>query len=468
MSSPTSERPPHLGAPILSVAQMRVAEQALFDAGTDPYALMRRAGEGAAEIIWRAGVKRDTLVLCGPGNNGGDGYVIARRLRELGVPVRVAAQGEPKTESAVKARADWGGSVEDVMTAPPAAQLVDALFGIGLTRGLDVALSRRLDQLVGAAGHSYAVDVPSGVESDAAIALSPVPRFTHCIALGAWKPAHALMPARGFAEQHVLVDIGIEAPADAAQMLPVPHLEAPAAAAHKYTRGLVAVVAGEMPGAAALCAEAAARGGAGYVRLLTEDVATPLCHAIVRSASLDFTRARAVLVGPGLGRTIEARDRFAQALNSGVPVVADADALHHLGEEGGRALTPPAIITPHESEFVRLFGELPGNKIDRTRAAASSSGSLVVHKGPDTVIAAPDGRSVVAPSASPWLSTAGTGDVLAGLCAARLAVTGDPFRAACEAVWLHGDAARRTRAAFVADDLVRNIPAAYASALGRR
>lgn len=454
-------------SPILPVAQMRAAEQALFDAGVDPYALMRRAGEGAAEIIWRAGVKRDALVLCGPGNNGGDGYVIARRLRELGVPVRVAALGDPKTESAIKARSDWAGPVEDVMTAAPAAQLVDALFGIGLARGLDAALSQRLVQLVEAAGHSYAIDVPSGVESDAAVALSPVPRFTHCIALGAWKPAHALMPARGFAEQHVLVDIGIEAPADAVHMLPVPHLEAPAAAAHKYTRGLVAVVAGEMPGAAALCAEAAARGGAGYVRLLTQDVATPVSHAIVCSASLDFERAKAVLVGPGLGRTAEAASRLALACNAGVPLVADADALHHLAEEGGRALPAPAIVTPHEGEFVRLFGELPGNKVDRTRAAAKAAGSLVVHKGPDTVIAAPDGRCAVAAAASPWLSTAGTGDVLAGLCAARLAVTGDPFRAACEAVWLHGDAARRTGAAFVADDLVRNVPAAYASAIGR-
>lgn len=447
---------------------MRAAEQALFDAGIDPYALMRRAGEGAAEIIWRAGVKRETLVLCGPGNNGGDGYVIARRLREFGVPARVAASGEPKTDSAAKARADWGGPVEDVMTAAPAVQVVDALFGIGLTRGLDEALAERLARLVEGSGHSYALDVPSGVESDAGVALSPVPHFTHCIALGAWKPAHVLMPGRGLAEQQVLVDIGIEPPADAAHMLSVPHLEAPAAVAHKYTRGLVAVVAGDMAGAAALCAEAAARGGAGYVRLLADDPVAPISHAIVCSKSLDFERAKAVLVGPGLGRTANARERLALALNSGVPVVADADALHHLSDEGGRSLPAPAIVTPHGGEFTRLFGDLPGNKIDRTRAAAASIGCVVIHKGPDTVIAGPDGRCAVAPAASPWLSTAGTGDVLAGLCASRLAVTGDPFRAACEAVWLHGDAARRTGPAFVADDLVHSIPAAYAGALGRR
>lgn len=454
-----------MGAPILSVAQMCAAEQALFDAGTDPYALMRRAGEGAAEIIWRAGVKRDVLVLCGPGNNGGDGYVIARRLQELGVPVRVAALGEPKTESAAKARADWSGPVEDVMTVAPAAQLVDALFGIGLTRGLEPALAERLAELVAAAGHSYAIDVPSGVESDAAIALSPVPQFTHCITMGAWKPAHVLLPSRAFAAQHVLIDIGTSAPEGAVRMLAQPCIAAPAADAHKYSRGLVAVVAGVMPGAAALCAEAAARAGAGYVRLIGEDRQVSVSHAIVRSNSLEFDRAKAVLVGPGLGHTVEARDHLALALASGVPVVADADALFFLAEASGRALPPPAIMTPHEGEFTRLFGELPSNKIERTRAAAAMMGSVVVHKGADTVIATPDGRCIVAPPASPWLSTAGTGDVLAGLCAARLAVVGDAFHAACEAVWLHGEAARRSGPAFVADDLLRNIPAALASAL---
>ncbi len=452
-----------MAAPILSVAQMRAAEQSLFDAGTDPYALMRRAGEGAADIVWRAGVRREALILCGPGNNGGDGYVIARRLRDLGVPVRVAALAEPRTESAARARADWAGPVEDVMTAAPAPQLVDALFGIGLTRGLDDALAARLGALVRAAGHSYAVDVPSGVESDAAVPLSAVPPFSLCLALGAWKPAHLLMPARALAAHNVLVDIGIVAPADAAHVLPTPRFAAPAGDAHKYRRGLVAVVAGAMPGAAALSAEAAARAGAGYVRLLADDMTTPVSHAIVRSKGRDFERARAVLVGPGLGRNGHARGRLAEALGAGLPVVADADALWLIAQASGSGFPTPAIMTPHEGEFAHLFGDLPGNKLDRTRAAARQSGSVMVHKGPDTVVAAPDGRAVIAPPASSWLSTAGTGDVLAGLCAARLAVTGDPFRAACEAVWLHGEAARRAGAAFIADDLVRQVGPALAS-----
>ncbi|MCW2381502.1 MULTISPECIES: NAD(P)H-hydrate dehydratase [unclassified Sphingobium] len=452
-------------APILTVAQMRAAEQALFDAGTDSYALMRRAGEGAAEVIFRAGAMRDVLVLCGPGNNGGDGFVIARALRDLGVPVRVAAFGESGTDSSRKARADWGGPVEDILLAEPATQLVDALFGIGLTRGLSPELAARLGALVEAGQLSYAIDVPSGVESDAALALSPVPVFTHCLSLGAWKPAHVLMPALDFAQQHWLVDIGIEAPADAARVLQTPSIRPPARDSHKYLRGLVCVVAGAMPGAAALAAEAAAHSGAGYVRLIGQTApASPQSHAIVCSEHFEVDRAKALLVGPGLGRDDAAWRTLLTALRAGVPTVADADALWLMGTHGPAEAPPPAIVTPHEGEFRQLFGARPGNKIDRTRAAAADIGAVVVHKGADSVIAAPDGRCVVAPPASSWLSTAGTGDVLAGLCAGRLAVTGNAFTAACEAVWLHGEAGRRAGAAFIADDLVGCLPAALASA----
>jgi len=453
------------GAPILSVAEMRAAEQAMFDSGVDPFALMKRAGEGAAEVIARIGHDRATLVLCGPGNNGGDGFVIARALRGMGVPVRVAAPGESRTESSQRARAEWGGPVEPLRDAEPAAQVVDALFGIGLTRGLAPEIAGALGRLVDAAHSAIAIDVPSGIDSDAAIALSPVPQFTHCLALGAWKPAHCMQPARALAGQHHLVEIGISAPADCVRALARPRIAAPAADAHKYTRGLVAIVAGDMAGAAALAALAAAHAGAGYVRLLSEQSVGGIGHAVVQSHTLDFSRARAALVGPGLGRNEAARQRLVATLRAGVPVVADADALWLLAQDGADALPPPAIVTPHAGEFTHRFGEGAGNKIERTRAAAHACGSVVIHKGPDTVIAAPDGRCVVAPPVSAWLSTAGTGDVLAGLCAARLAVTDDPFRAACEAVWLHGEAARRAGAAFSADDLVPHIPRAIASTL---
>lgn len=444
---------------------MRAAERAVFDAGTPEYDLMERAGRAVADIVWRVGGVADTLVLCGPGNNGGDGYVIARVLAERGVPVRVAALTEPRTPSAQTARARWDGPVEALDTAEPTTQVVDALFGTGLTRGLDEGVAQRLGALVGAARRSFAVDLPSGVETDTGACLSAVPRFDICVALGAWKPAHLLQPAAGCVGTTVLADIGIGTANAPIRRLGAPIVKAPGAEAHKYSRGLVAVVAGAMPGAAALSAEAAARGGAGYVRLLTRDASVANSHAIVRSDAVNLAKARAVLVGPGLGRDPAAWALLVEALKSGVPTVADADALWLMAERGQGALSAPAILTPHEGEFTRLFGDLSGSKIERALAAAKSAQAVLVYKGADTVIAAPDGRAAVAGGASPWLSTAGTGDVLAGLCAARLAVTGDPFRAACEAVWLHGEAARRAGAAFVADDLIAQIPAAIGSRL---
>jgi len=456
------------GAPILTAAQMCAAEQAAIDSGVDDYSLMEIAGAAVAEIIWRAGHKRDALILCGPGNNGGDGFVIARRLRDRGVAVRVAALGESGTAASQRARAAWDGPVEDMMRAAPGTQLVDALFGTGLTRGLDDAVAARLCALADAAAISHAVDMPSGVDSDSGALLSAVPRFGISVALGAYKPAHLLQPAAAHMGRPVLADIGIAVPS-AVHRLGAPALSAPAVDAHKYRRGLVAVVGGEMPGAAMLAAAAAAHSGAGMVRLVTDDREAATPHAIVRQGwdgdVLSDRRINALLIGPGLGRDAAARARLDGVLAAGRAMVLDADALTLLGEDRTRAMPKGAVLTPHDQEFQRLFGDLPGSKIDRALTAARLSGAVVIYKGADSVIAAPDGRAAVATGASPWLSTAGTGDVLAGLAAGRLAATGDPFRAACEAVWLHGDAARRAGAAFVADDLLRMLPAAIAARL---
>jgi hydroxyethylthiazole kinase-like uncharacterized protein yjeF len=199
-----------------------------------------------------------------------------------------------------------------------------------------------------------------------------------------------------------------------------------------------------------------------------------LSHAIVTvpggdvqqvHSAFDYKRIAAMRAGPGLGRDDSARLRLEAAMEGRHAGVLDADALWHLKDMGFGRLPAKAILTPHDGECAALFGESRHNRIDRARDAAARSGAVVVLKGPDTVIAAPDGPAVVAPDASSWLSTAGTGDVLAGLCAARLAVTGDPFLAAQEAVWLHGEAAQRAGAAFVADDLIAQVPAAIASCL---
>lgn len=464
-----------IGGAILTAAEMRAAEAALFASGVPEYDVMVRAGRAAADIVWRAGARRDTLVLCGPGNNGGDGYVIARTLKDHGVPVRVAALADPVTDSAKRACADWNGPVEDLMTAAPTHQIVDALFGTGLTRGLAPDVAGKLTELAKRAERSYAIDLPSGIATDTGAPLSPVPHFDICISLGAWKRAHALRPAATTWNRMVCCDIGIPTPDARVHRIARPRLNAPADEAHKYARGLVAVVAGEMAGASVLAAEAAARGGAGYVRLVGAQAIVDASHAIVRAslkdeAALADKRIGALLIGPGLGRSEAAAERLGQALVYGHAAVLDADALWHLAHGALGALPEKAILTPHAGEFAQLFPEisgaaLGGTVIEQALAAAKNSGAVVVLKGPTSVVAAPDGRACVADRASSWLSTAGTGDVLAGLCAARLAVTHDPFRAACEALWLHGEAARLAGAAFIADDLARHIPAALGRCL---
>jgi hydroxyethylthiazole kinase-like uncharacterized protein yjeF len=450
---------------ILSVAQMRAAEDALIAAGSSVADLMDLAGRGAAEWVWRVAGRQRVTVLCGPGNNGGDGYVIAQSLIVRGADVAVVATGEPRGEAALAARRAFTGEVLGSDVKRQGGVFVDALFGVGLSRSLSGEHAALLTRLADAHQHRIAIDVPSGVDADSGTLLSPaLPSYDLTIALGAWKFAHLLMPSAARMGSLQRVPIGIDPQKGAAGRLARPAVHPPAADSHKYQRGLVMVVGGAMPGAASLAAEACLRAGAGYVRLSAAQPARA-SHAIVQSREPNFAKARAVLVGPGLGRDDPAKALLATALNSGAPTVADADALWLLGEQGRAALPALAIMTPHEGEFTRLFGEAPGNKVDRARVAAAQSGSVIVYKGPDTVIAAPDGQVAVAPRASTWLSTAGSGDVLAGLCASRLAVTGDPFRAACEAVWLHGEAAGLAGPAFATDDLILHIPLAMAACL---
>ena len=450
---------------LLTVAQMRAAEGALIASGSSVEALMELAGRGAAEWVWRVAGRQRVTVLCGPGNNGGDGYVIAQSLRERGGDVVVIAAGEPHGAAAMSARQAYTGEVLGAGADAHGEVFVDCLFGTGLSRAVSGEHVALLDKLARSHRLSIAVDVPSGVDADSGALLAPtLPSYDLTIALGAWKFAHMLMPSAALMGSLHLVDIGVDAPGEAAHVLAAPSLTAPAADAHKYRRGLAMVVGGAMPGAASLAAEACLRAGAGYVRLSAPQPA-PASHAIVQSREPDFDKAKAVLIGPGLGRDDAALALLETALQAGVPTVADADALWLLAERKMPGLRAPTILTPHEGEFIRLFGEAKGSKVDRACTAATSSGSVIVYKGPDTVIAAPDGQVAVARRASTWLSTAGTGDVLAGLCASRLAVGGDPFRAACEAVWLHAEAARLAGPAFAADDLVRFIPQAMADRL---
>ncbi|MXP25348.1 NAD(P)H-hydrate dehydratase [Altererythrobacter indicus] len=457
--------------PILTVAQMRAAEQALIDAGETVWTLMQRAGEGAADVIWRICAGRSVTVLTGPGNNGGDGYVIAESLRLRGVPVNVIAAFEPSTEAAKKARSEYGGSFTDDATGEV---FVDCLFGSGLTRPLGSKLAEQLRQLSSKHRLSVAIDVPSGVESDHAAPLDPnLPSYDCTIALGAWKCAHWLMPAMDMMGRRELVRIGINDPDHVARLFPKPELSAPPRDAHKYSRGLLAVVGGMMPGAGVLAARAAMHGGAGYVKLLASDLPVSMPAELVverddLDEALDDHRLSALAIGPGLGRNGRSRNRLIATLARNLPTLCDADALVLLRTEMVDSRTAPLILTPHAGELDRLFRsfETPdGDRLERLQHLAQKSSAVIVAKGPDTIVAAPDGRVAVSPPAPSWLSVAGTGDVLAGIIASRLATGCSAMDAACQGVWLHGEAARQAGAVFTAGELVPAIRNAYAACL---
>lgn len=461
------------GRPVLAAAEMAEAEQAAIDGGTPVGELMERAGRAVADIAWRLAGPARTLVLCGPGNNGGDGYVVARLLGERGCDVTVAALAEPGSAAARAARADWGGAAVPIGEAGSAPLVIDALFGTGLTRGLEEELAAKLAECVTRARRSVAVDLPSGIATDSGELLSPVPEFDVTVALGSLKPAHLLLPARRYLGAVRLGEIGIAADSDLCELAP-PTLRAPPVDAHKYSRGYVLVAAGEMAGAATLCAGAALRGGAGYVALAGGSQAggpQALVHRLSPDADtlaglLEDARIDVVAVGPGLGTSPASKKRLEAVLDSGHALVLDADALNILAETGfGRLGDGRAVLTPHEGEFARLFGDIEGSKVARARAAADRAGAAVILKGNDTVVAAPDGRAAILADAPAWLASAGTGDVLTGLVAARYAQTGDAFRAACEAVWLHAEAGRRAGPFLIADDLLEALPAALAARL---
>ncbi|KTE02197.1 bifunctional ADP-dependent (S)-NAD(P)H-hydrate dehydratase/NAD(P)H-hydrate epimerase [Sphingopyxis sp. H038] len=443
-------------APILTAKAMREAEAACAIQGTSLTELMELAGAAVADTAWRMAAGAPILILCGPGNNGGDGYVAARLLAARGAAVRVAALAEPATDLAKAARAGWSGPVEPLNGRLASAPLiVDALFGVGLSRpipdGLAIILRHFSDRRI------LAVDLPSGVESDGAEDWMPPLAADVTLALGALKPAHVLLPTAPGCGRVLLAPIGISA-SKAMRSLPAPQTAKPDVTAHKFTRGMVLVFAGPMRGAAGLTAAAALRAGAGYV-VLDGAQRAPLSAIITESDEkfgerLDDPRVGAVVIGPGFPAGDELLFDVEAALDSGKPLVLDAAAidaaLPRLSE------TPrKAILTPHEGEFARAFPQLYGSKIDRAKAAAVRTQAVVIYKGADTIVAAPDGRVAAAWPGSPWLATAGTGDVLAGACGAMLARGGDAFDAAVAAVGWHIAQAARIGPGLVADDLVR-------------
>ena len=444
-----------MSRPILTTEQMRAAEAAAIEAGTPETTLMERAGASLAEAVRLYAGPRETLVLCGPGNNGGDGYVAARHLKAAGYAVRVAVLAESTADAAKWARGQWDGPVEPFTAAADAPIVIDCLFGTGLSRGLEQAVFQRLLDLVNKSLVAVACDVPSGVSSDDGALLSPIGRYDLTVTFGALKPAHRLMPAMGHMGRVVLADIGTDADSNWFEIGPgeLPPLDPEG---HKYSRGLVHCLAGQMPGAIALAAAAAAKSGAGYVRVSTSLPISGLPSSIVQTGGADLQDERigCILVGPGLGDIPQV---LTLALTAPRPIVIDADGIGLVGEPE-RLHGHDVILTPHEGEFRKLFGDVAGSKPQRTLEAARRSQSVIVYKGPDTLVAAPDGRLGFAPPAPAWLASAGTGDVLAGMIAAMRARGLDAFDAACAGVWLHGRAAEGAGPHLIADDLVAAIP----------
>ena len=491
------------GVHLLRSAQMRAMEDAAMAAGAATGdMLMARAGRAAAGHLRAQWPKaRPVTVLAGPGNNGGDGLVIAQALHRAGWAVRVMAADLRDGAALAAWRALGPVAPLDPRAIDPAHLQVDALFGTGLSRPPAGPFAAVIDALRGCPD-IMAVDAPSGLCMDSGRILGPhAPRAALTVAFDSPRPGHLLAYGPAHVGRLVVADIGLHAWRDAAPgpattaiwprfgagpMIEAAWLRKAAGGDHKYAHGAVLVVAGEVAGAARLAARSALRVGAGLVTLAPSraamaDHAGPP-DALMRRAVDDADalahaiegRITALVLGPGAG-VDRAAALLPAALAARIPAVLDADALTALARDGGRALHDGCILTPHPGEFARLAPDLAQrlrgapdsgpafSRLDAVRAAAARLGAVVLLKGPDTVVAAPDGRAAVHSAFDlPWLATAGAGDALAGLIAGLAARGLSPFDAACLGARLHAQAARAFGPGMIADDIPDTLPAVIA------
>ena len=508
---------------LLSTMEMAAADRLAVAAGVPSLTLMARAGEAVAEVAGTmVGIGARILVLAGPGNNGGDGFVAARRLLEQGYRVRLALLGEfaALKGDAAHYAARWPGPVEPVdgPSIRDCDLIIDGLFGAGLSRAIEGPAAEAIDAVNASGVPVLAIDVPSGLDGTTGKPTGPVIEATRTITFFRRKPGHVLLPGRELCGPVTCADIGIPASV-LDQIKPQTFANSPAvwraalprqkADAHKYTRGHAVIVSGpaESTGAARLSARGALRVGAGLVTVASPRAAFPVNAAHLTAIMLKpfdvpeglatilaDRRRNAVLIGPGCG-VGQATCRMVEiALASGPAVVLDADALTSFAELSASAGSDPgplgflpgaatgsqpnpgrlfgaiksdakrpAVLTPHDGEFRRLFGKLQGSRLERARSAAAESGAVVVLKGADTCIAAPDGRVAINENAPPWLATAGSGDVLAGFITGLLAQGAPAFEAAAAAVWLHGASAESAGPGLIAEDLPGALMQALAS-----
>jgi hydroxyethylthiazole kinase-like uncharacterized protein yjeF len=472
---------------LLTVAQMAAADRAAIAAGTPGTQLMQNAGMAVVREIARRWSPRPVTVLCGPGNNGGDGFVAAVELKSAGWAVRVALLGalEAQGGDARHHATRWRGPVEAFgLSAIEGAELiVDALYGSGLNRELDASAAGLLAAAAQRKIPLIAIDVPSGVVGDSGESLGAV--AAHCtVTFVRKKPGHLLYPGRGLCGDTVVAQIGSPATmldsivVDACENDPGlwrQDLPRPGSTGNKFSRGHALLIGGyPMTGAARMAARAAARAGAGLTTIAVPEAGFPIYAAALTSIMvqslakrgdlehlLEDSRYTGLLIGPGAGVDATTRETALALLHSAKPVVLDADAISVFAKNPGAlwgAIRGPCVLTPHEGEFARIF-DLRGDKLKRARAAAALSGAVIVLKGADTVIAAPDGRCIINSNAPAGLATAGSGDVLGGFILGLLTQGMDAFLAAAAGVWLHGAAASEFGPGLLAEDLPDLLPA---------
>ncbi|ARP90804.1 bifunctional ADP-dependent NAD(P)H-hydrate dehydratase/NAD(P)H-hydrate epimerase [Bordetella genomosp. 9] len=482
---------------LLTPGEMAAADRGAIAAGRSGAELMQNAGAAVARAVQARWPRQRVAVLCGPGNNGGDGFVAARHLAAANWPVTVALLGDRRAlkGDAAHHAALWQGDVApmgpDVLE--DADIVVDAIFGAGLARPVEGVAADTLRAAARRGVPVCAVDMPSGVDGATGEVRGYAAPAACTVTFFRKKPGHLLLPGRALCGDLILADIGIP-PSVLDGIRPAAHENTPAAwldgfpwprlEAHKYARGHAVVLGGEvMTGAARLSALAAARVGAGlvtvaapasawpiYAAALTGIMVQPIAGADAAAAGqpaqsfaqlLADPRKNAIALGPGAGVSAATRSQVLAALATGRAVVLDADALTAFADAPDAlfdAIRGPCVLTPHEGEFGRLFGA-GGDKLTRARRAAARSGAVVLLKGADTVIAAPDGQAAINANAPPDLATGGSGDVLTGMIAGLLAQGMAPFDAACAAAWMHGAAAARHGPGLIAEDLPGLLPA---------